>query len=113
MIEHAMSAVTDCAHGAGLSVVMPAWMKWYKERNLSAFERFAREIFGLKTADEGINALKAWFDKIGSPTSLSQLKIEEGELKEIIDVAVRHSNDWGMSEIYTKEAITRIFELAK
>ena len=113
MIEHAMSAVTDCAHGAGLSVVMPAWMKWYKERNLSAFERFAREIFGLKTADEGINALKAWFDKIGSPTSLSQLKIEEGELKEIIDVAVRHSNDWGMGEIYTKEDITRIFELAK
>ncbi|WP_425271860.1 hypothetical protein [Rodentibacter myodis] len=26
MIEHAMSAVCDVPHGAGLLVVMPAWM---------------------------------------------------------------------------------------
>ncbi|MBP5779009.1 MAG: iron-containing alcohol dehydrogenase, partial [Campylobacter sp.] len=49
MIEHAISAVTDCPHGAGLSVVMPAWMKFYKERNSKAFERFAKEIFGLNS----------------------------------------------------------------
>ncbi|QKF60368.1 iron-containing alcohol dehydrogenase [Campylobacter curvus] len=113
MIEHAMSAVTDCAHGAGLSVVMPAWMKWYKGRNLAQFERFAREIFGLKGADEGITALEAWFDRIGTPTRLSQLNIKGSVLNDVIAVAYTNAKDWGMSEIYTKEAITEIFELAK
>ena len=114
MIEHAMSAVTDCAHGAGLSVVMPAWMKWYKDRNLGVFERFAREIFGLKTADDGIEALKAWFDKIGTPTSLSQLKIDsEALINEIAGVAYENAKAWAMQELYPKKNIVQILELAK
>ena len=76
MLEHAMSAVVNCAHGAGLAVIMPAWMKWYKSRNLNAFERFAREIFGVDSADEGIAAFKAWLSKIGAPVSLKAVGIE-------------------------------------
>ena len=114
MIEHAMSAVTDCAHGAGLSVVMPAWMKWYKDRNLGVFERFAREIFGLKTANEGIEALKAWFDKIGTPTRLSHLNINSDAIfSEIVDVAYENAKNWAMQELYPKENIAKILELAK
>ena len=113
MIEHAMSAVVDCAHGAGLSVVMPAWMRWYKDRNLSAFERFAREIFGLKSADEGTLALKTWFDKIGTPTSLAQLGIEGKVLDEVIDVAATNAKAWNMSELYSRENIAKILELAR
>ncbi|MGH1600871.1 iron-containing alcohol dehydrogenase [Campylobacter majalis] len=113
MIEHAMSAVTDCPHGAGLSVVIPAWMKWYKDKNKTAFERFAREIFGLKTADEGIEALKAWFDKVNTPTALKQLNIDDKILTEIIEVANHHSKDWGMSDIYTNDAIAEIFSYAR
>ena len=112
MIEHAMSAVVDCAHGAGLSVVMPAWMRWYKNRNLSAFERFAREIFGLKSADEGTLALKTWFDKIGTPTSLAQLGIEGKVLDEVIDVAATNAKAWNMAELYNRENIAKILELA-
>jgi alcohol dehydrogenase class IV len=37
MIEHALSALFNVPHGAGLSVVMPAWMKWYQSRNPSNF----------------------------------------------------------------------------
>ncbi|MDA3080162.1 MULTISPECIES: iron-containing alcohol dehydrogenase [unclassified Campylobacter] len=113
MIEHAISAVTDCPHGAGLSVVMPAWMKFYKERNLNAFERFAKEIFGLNSADDGINALKAWFEKIGTPTKLSQVGIDNSNLDEIINLANSYTNSWGGSEIYTKENLAKIFEMAK
>ena len=113
MIELAMSAVVDCAHGAGLSVVMPAWMRWYRDRNLSAFERFALEIFGLKSADEGILALKAWFDKIGTPTSLAQLGIEGKVLDEVIDVAATNAKAWNMSELYSRENIAKILDFAK
>ncbi|CAD7287167.1 iron-containing alcohol dehydrogenase [Campylobacter suis] len=113
MIEHAISAVTDCAHGAGLSVVMPAWMKWYAPKNPAAFERFAREIFGKNTAEEGIEALKAWFDKIGTPTSLSGVGVTDANLEEVIKVTLMHSKDWGMSDIYTRESLETIFSLAK
>lgn len=42
MIEHSLSALYNIAHGAGLSIVIPAWMKWYKEQNISQFKRFTK-----------------------------------------------------------------------
>ena len=113
MIEHAMSAICDVPHGGGLSVVMPAWMMWYKDRNSKQFKRFAKEIFDLSSAEEGIAALKAWFDKIGTPTKLSQYNIEGDVLEQIIDNATQNAVAWKMDELYTKEAIREVFELAK
>ena len=52
MIEHSLSALYNVPHGAGLSVVMPAWMKWYSPKNPGQFERFAKKIFGLSTPEE-------------------------------------------------------------
>ncbi|WP_109078279.1 iron-containing alcohol dehydrogenase [Aggregatibacter kilianii] len=113
MIEHAMSAICDVPHGGGLSVVMPAWMTWYKDRNPKQFKRFAKEIFGLNTAEEGIAALKAWFDKIGTPTKLSQFGIEGEVLENVIDNAAQNAVNWKMSELYGKDVIRTIFALAK
>ena len=113
MLEHAMSAVVNCAHGAGLAVIMPAWMKWYKSRNLSAFERFAREIFGANSADEGIAAFKAWLSKIGAPVSLKAVGIEGETLDEVVNLAYDYAANWRKDKLYTKENIKDIFELAK
>ena len=113
MLEHAMSAVVNCAHGAGLAVIMPAWMKWYKSRNLSAFERFAREIFGVSSADEGIAAFKAWLSKIGAPVSLKAVGIEGETLDEVVNLAYDYATNWRKDKLYTKENIKEIFELAK
>ncbi|OCG67975.1 butanol dehydrogenase [Gilliamella sp. Imp1-6] len=113
MIEHAMSAICDVPHGAGLSVVMPAWMTWYHDRNPKQFQRFANEIFGLSTAEQGIEALRAWFNKIGTPTTLEQLHINEHELKPVIDNAAQNAIDWQMSDIYSKQVIATILNLAK
>ena len=113
MLEHAMSAVVNCAHGAGLAVIMPAWMKWYKSRNLGAFERFAREIFGVNSADEGIAAFKAWLSKIGAPVSLKAVGIEGETLEEVVNLAYDYAANWRKDKLYTKENIKAIFELAK
>ncbi|TXT34972.1 MAG: alcohol dehydrogenase [Comamonadaceae bacterium] len=83
-IEHALSALFKVPHGAGLSVVIPAWMKWYHSRNSAQFERFAQNMFGLSTAEQGIAALEAWFNKIGTPTRLAQLQIKESDLPAIV-----------------------------
>ncbi|WP_420853945.1 hypothetical protein [Snodgrassella gandavensis] len=113
MIEHGMSAICDVPHGAGLSVVMPAWMTWYHKRNPKQFQRFAKEIFGLSTAEQGIEALKAWFNKIGTPTTLEQLNINQHDLNLIINNAAQNAIDWQMSDVYNHQIIATILNLAK
>ncbi|ADG93484.1 iron-containing alcohol dehydrogenase [Arcobacter nitrofigilis DSM 7299] len=112
MIEHTLSALHNVPHGAGLSVVIPAWMKWYYKRNENQFTRFAKEIFGLPTAIEGIEALENWFNKIGTPTKLSQLNIEESDLAKIIENTNKRAEHFGLGDIYTKEALNKIMSNA-
>ncbi|RXJ87322.1 iron-containing alcohol dehydrogenase [Arcobacter sp. CECT 8985] len=112
MIEHAVSALYNVPHGAGLSVVMPAWMKWYYKNNKTQFERFAKEIFGLNSALEGIEALEKWFNKIGSPTKFSQFSIDESSLSAIAKNAHSNSNFFGLDEKYTEDKILEILKLA-
>ena len=45
-IEHELSAFYDCAHGAGLAVVMPAWMEYVMDHDVMRFARFAVNVFG-------------------------------------------------------------------
>jgi NADP-dependent alcohol dehydrogenase len=112
-IEHAISAEFPVPHGAGLSVVMPAWMKWYYQRNEKHFAHLGKEIFGTQTALEGIQALEAWFDKIGTPTRLSQLGLDETSFDVLADSIVRHANRFGNSHIYTRDVALEILNLAK
>lgn len=112
MIEHSLSALFNVPHGAGLSVVMPAWMKWYHGRNEAQFERFAKHIFGLTTAEEGIAALEKWFDSIGTPTRLSQLGITEADLPAILENLHGNAQWFGLAETYTPEVLTNILKRA-
>ena len=112
MIEHALSALYNVPHGAGLSVVIPAWMKWYKEQNAAQFERFAREIFALESADEGIYALEAWFKKIGSPVTLAELNIQKEDIPAIAKNAYHIAQTWGYAKNYSIESIQEILNKA-
>jgi hypothetical protein len=112
MIEHSLSAIYDVPHGAGLAVVIPAWMKWSKAENNEIFERFAKEIFGLTGSEEGIHALEAWFRKISVPTTLEELKIDKKDTLKIAENAFLTSLRWRMSEKYSVEVIKDILELA-
>ena len=112
MIEHALSALYNVAHGAGLSVVIPAWMKWYKNQNLPQFERFAKEVFGLEGADAGINALESWFAKIGAPITLEQAGIPKEGIKGLAENATELGVLWGMGNLYNKDIIAEILKKA-
>ena len=112
MIEHALSAICNVPHGAGLSIVMPAWMKWYQEKNEAQFKRFAQTIFGRESAEEGIEALEAWFAKIGTPTKFAHCGIEEKSIPAIVENAVDNAHYFGMDEVYTKEVIEKILKKA-
>jgi hypothetical protein len=111
-IEHSLSALFNVPHGAGLSVVVPAWMKWFLDRNPAQFERFARKVFGVDTSEQGIAALQAWYDKIGTPTRLPQLGIKETDLPAIVENAQKNVRIFGIAETYTAEVVTAILKNA-
>ncbi len=112
MIEHSLSALFNVPHGAGLSVVMPAWMKWYHGRNPAQFERFAKNVFGVSNAEQGIAALEKWFDKIGTPTRLSQLGITEADLPKTIENVLGNAQYFGVADTYTREVVADILKRA-
>ena len=112
MIEHSLSALYNVAHGAGLSVVIPAWMKWYKEQNKAQFKRFSQEIFNSEDENVGIEKLESWFAKIGAPITLEQAKIPREGIKDIAENAFETSKVWGMDSIYSKNIIAEILEKA-
>ncbi len=112
-IEHTMSAEYNIAHGAGLSIVVPAWMKWQKNLLPERFDRFAKEVFNLNTADEGIEALKDWYRKIGAPVTLKEGNIPEEGIAIMVDKIFAGAQMMGADAFYTKEMLTTIFENAK
>ncbi|WP_062791055.1 iron-containing alcohol dehydrogenase [Aquitalea pelogenes] len=112
MIEHALSALFNVPHGAGLSVIMPAWMKWYHERNPAQFQRFAKQVFDLDDGLQGIAALEGWFDRIGTPTRLAQLGITEADLPAITEVVLGNAQWFGIADLYTRDVVGEILQRA-
>ena len=80
-IEHELSAFYDCAHGAGLAVVMPAWMEYVCGHDVMRFARFAVNVFGCemdfahpeRTAQAGIRRLRDFFRTLGMPATLEEV----------------------------------------
>ena len=93
-IEHELSAFYDCAHGAGLAVVMPAWMEYVLPHDPMRMARFAVNIMGCdmdyacpeNTAREGIARLRNFFRSLGMPVTLKEV----GAKAEDIPAMVAH-----------------------
>jgi len=112
-LEHTLSAEYNIAHGAGLSILMPAWMKWQKQFLPERFDRFAKVMFNVEGVDAGIEALKGWYSKIGAPVTLKEGNIPEKDIPMLVDKLFIVSGIWGATELYTKEMITTVLENAK
>lgn len=89
MIEHTLSALHDIAHGAGLAIVNPAWMRFAARTRPARFAQFAQRIFGitLKRPDDmdaamvGIDRFEYFLRSIGCPVRLSETGISDGMLE--------------------------------
>ncbi|NMA60634.1 MAG: iron-containing alcohol dehydrogenase [Firmicutes bacterium] len=90
-IEHELSALYDIAHGAGLAIVFPAWMKYVYRHDIPRFVQFSVEVFGVeqdyhnpeRTILEGIRRLEDFFRRIGLPTTLQEADIPADRLEEM------------------------------
>ncbi|MDR0579788.1 MAG: iron-containing alcohol dehydrogenase [Campylobacteraceae bacterium] len=113
MIEHSLSAIYNVPHGAGLAVVLPAWLKWfYKNTKNPQVKRFAKKIFNEKDAKEGINAFEKWLQKIGAPTTLKELGIDRNDIGKITENIVKVAPRWGLENIYKTNVVNEILNLA-
>lgn len=73
-IEHQLAAYTDCNHGQGLAVIHPAYYRHIVKDAPDKFTRFAKVVFGVDTAEAGIEALADFIKECGLPTRMGELK---------------------------------------
>lgn len=93
-LEHELSALYDCAHGAGLSVVFPAWMEYVMKHDVMRFAQFANRVFGCemdfespeRTAKRGIQAIKDFWKSIGMPTSFQELGAKSEDIPLLLEM---------------------------
>lgn len=109
-LEHELSAHDPAiAHGAGLAVIFPAWMRYVWEANPERFLSFGRDVFGIEPVDPDlddvdvtreeavadavgatIDALQDFFTSIGMPSTLGELGIRESDVDALVATLERN-----------------------
>lgn len=121
-IEHELSAIYDIAHGAGLSIIFPAWMKYVYKHNTSRFVQFAVRVWGVDMpfesseaiALEGIRRMTEFFKKLGLPVTLSEANIVDDKFEEMADKCTDSERiTQGQFVVLHKEDVINIYKLAK
>ncbi|NBI11597.1 iron-containing alcohol dehydrogenase [Colidextribacter sp. OB.20] len=119
MMEHQLSAYTDCCHGAGLAVLHPVYYRAICEKGAVKFARFAVRVWGIpaegrteaELALAGVEALAGFIRELGLPTTLGELGIgEEVPLEEIANSVMLTDGGYGQ---LTREDVLSIFKACR
>lgn len=90
-IEHELSALYDCAHGAGLAVTMPAVFTYTMKHDVMRFAQIAVRVWGCQmdfynpenTAKAGIEALRSFLISIGMPKNFEELGAKAEDIEKL------------------------------
>lgn len=119
-IEHEISSMYGVTHGAGLSVIFPAWMEFTSKINPSKAKQLSIRVLGVSPNylnDDvialGINKLREFWKSLGLPVTMHELGVDNPD----IDALVRnlHANKGEIIGNYvplTKDMTRQILELA-
>lgn len=119
-LEHELSGLYDVAHGAGLAVIMPAWMEYVHNHNVLRFCQMATRVFGCQmdfenpenTALEGIKRFRSFLKSIGMPINFAELGAREEDIPELVrKIGVGEGKFGGFMEL-DKNDIASIYTLA-
>lgn len=120
-IEHELSGMYDCAHGAGLAVIMPAWMSFVMKHDVMRFAQWATRVWGCKmdfsnpekTAKEGILAFRNFLNSIGMPSKISELGGKEEDIPQLVkNFGLPEGSSTGGFVHLTNQDIAEIYKLA-
>jgi len=98
-LERHLSAAYDTLHGAGVAVVMPAWIQCmidYDETALPQLVMMANRVFGVEAdpfnpkevAREGLGRMRSWLNRMGMPSTLHkllELDVSDVQIEEILN----------------------------
>ena len=99
-LEHEISAIYCVTHGAGLSVIFPAWMTWMVEHNVGKIAQYAVRVWGVPESEdkkavalEGIGKLKNFFTSLGLPVTFKELGVENPDIDRLADSLHRNKGE--------------------
>jgi len=119
-LEHELSGLYDVAHGAGLAVIMPAWMEYVHKHDVMRFCQMATRVFGCNmnyadpeaTALEGIKAFRSFLRSIGMPINFGELGADEKDIPTLVEkLGVGDGKRAGFAEL-DKNDVEAIYRIA-
>lgn len=122
VIEHELSGIYDIAHGAGLSIVFPAWMKYVYKEDVPRFAQWANRVFDIEidpknledAVCKGIDALESWYRSLKMPTRLSDMDIPTDRFEEMAGKATGDGQwTFGNFKKIAKDDVIEILNLAR
>lgn len=119
-LEHEVSAVYGVAHGAGLSVIFPAWLTWMTTHNLPKLVQFAVRVWDVPAegnpeavALEGIRRLRRFFSSLELPITFRELGIPEPDIDLLVNSLHRNKGELlGNYVKLTRQDTAEIYRLA-
>ncbi|MBO5319949.1 MAG: iron-containing alcohol dehydrogenase [Ruminococcus sp.] len=119
-IEHELSGLYDCAHGAGLAVVMPAWMEFVMNHNIMRFAQAAVRIWGCEmnfekpeeTAMRGIRCFRRFLHDIGMPINFAELGAKSEDIPVLVEKLGLGDRKTGGFVSLSSDDVAEIFRIA-
>ncbi len=119
-IEHELSGLYDCAHGAGLAVIMPAWMEFVCNHNIMRFAQMAVRVWGCEmnfenpevTARQGIQCFRTFLHNIGMPINFEELGAKEEDIPVLVDKFGLGDGKTGGFVALSSEDVAEIYRIA-
>ena len=121
-LSHELSAAYGLAHGAALSVLFPAWMKYVSKTKPEKIAQFAADVFDIDPASgneteialEGVKQLEAAYRSFGVPVRLEEAGIQNADLQALIQKALPNEDSTlGEYVKINRKAAMEIFRLAE
>lgn len=119
-IEHELSGMYDVAHGAGLAVIMPAWMEFVMNHNVMRFAQMAVRVFGCEmnfekpelTAKKGIDSFRKFLHSIGLPVNFAELGAKEEDIPALVkNLGLGDGRTGGFVNLSSAD-VTEIYKIA-
>lgn len=119
-LEHEVSAIYNVTHGAGLTVIVPAWMTFMAEQNPKKIAQFANRVMGVPESEDleemslaGVSRLKHFFRYMGLPVNFKELGVENPDIDRLAESLHRNKGELVGSYVkLTKEDSKAIYRLA-
>ncbi len=122
MLEHALSAMFDASHGAGLACIMPFYLQFISDQDtVGKLDHLGYEMFGIDRSDKDIKSkmvreLRGFFKSLGITTTLTELvksSLTEEDIETMAEKALMgYTMKVGGYKPFSRENAVEVFRCA-